>query len=1565
MNGTTIVNLPRSQTTWLHYFIAILLLQVAWNSSWERALAAPPPPATIATNGDAYLVASQPTTNYGSGPLGVTPGARALVGFDISGLPSAATILSAKLQMMPNDIVGTGSSTVAISRVDGAWDEATVTPATAPTATGTAASAVVSGYVMVAWDVTGTVQEWHDGVAPNHGFMLTTGDPGVYFHSKETGRAPRLVIEFKIDDRPEEPVNPGQRPHPDLGDAPDSSNHHGIANTAYPGPGTAGNFPTVWNDPTGAPSGPIHLNQHGEGWLGFHASAEREADQGADMDGTNNIILTPGGAVDVANRDRGDDGWLNRNATFVDCQRTALTVRVSQAMTPSLKTMYLNVWFDGNRDGDWADSGTCQSDNNDLAYRSFEWIVQDFAINMAAIPAGGHQDITLNTLAVMNPTPNAPHWMRFTLSERPAVKPSNSPLADGRGPQHPSGYRFGETEDYIQRPAPEGEPGKLELRKAVSASADLIKPGDTVTYTIALAHLEGSAPASTALSDTLPAGVHLAGRPQIVVDGRISPHTVEVTHNSIGWKGQIDAGTKVQITFPVRVERCFGGQQKEIRNVVYARQTDGSRLSADAPLRVQCPDGGFDAIAVERFLALHEHRADGTVDDPAAGLSASSVMLNANADDARVAGYVPGTATVVRTVIKNSHSSAVTLGLHFDKIEWSVVDMKPDAGNGRMDNALNEEAPDDQHGQLLRIHLAAGESKTIDTRIPAPERTGDLIDQDLQGLSALNLCLLGDGDRICPDPNARKRLLFRFLLRRSDLGDAPDSTNHAGVAMAAYPGVPAQFPVTNDPALPGNRGPLHWNAWPFHLGRGVSFELEADIGPDQDGINNIEPTVPAANRDRYDDGIRPDLLNFAHCQDTRIPVQVSITPAMKAYMLANNLNGHINIWVDANRNGQGGDRFPCPATDTAPAGRAVEHIVINHVVNPAALVAGINTIIVPTRLVPWPADLVDKPAWLRVKLTTAPVDLPLRDGEIAHSDGRGKVYRYGETEDYLLRPAQQNDGADVTVRKAGRVQQEFNPETGSVISKVAWAISYHNIGDVPATAVVLRDMLDREVDLNTVLLDVRTVPEIPYAIDGGQLVFRAGSVAPGAGGKIAIIMATRQLTVSSNLITNTVVVTATNDANADNNRAQARVEVGLRAPRILSPIDGSTCRNEVTVTGMAERNAAVDLYVDGSLATTVNANERGEWRHSLTLADGRHEIYAVARLGGASSAPSRTISLIVDSTLIWNPISLTFTDERGRVRQPKDDEGRLDVSGWKLNLRPNTTYTVSVEICCDSGNAEVALAVDGLDARLTLTDDDGDGTYSATFRTGPRNNVPAGMTLTVACGETTITSSGDVVLIDPEGVVFNVLSGALITDANVACMEATSSAAADGTVSSTFSLWDAATYGQINPQVTAADGYFSFFTPAGTYRIVVNKAGYQSHTSPDLPVINDPVRYDVPLTPIIDKAATTQVSIGALGFEPSVVTVEAGAVVEWTNVDVAEHSASSEDETVAAGLNANGIHFDSGLLNSGESYKFQLNEAGTYTIFDRANPANQATIVVTEEETQAPQNAIYLPLVLR
>ncbi|HAJ34919.1 MAG TPA: hypothetical protein DCL15_04390, partial [Chloroflexi bacterium] len=184
-------------------------------------------------------------------------------------------------------------------------------------------------------------------------------------------------------------------------------------------------------------------------------------------------------------------------------------------------------------------------------------------------------------------------------------------------------------------------------------------------------------------------------------------------------------------------------------------------------------------------------------------------------------------------------------------------------------------------------------------------------------------------------PVIRQTNPVTLTVRGLDVGDAPDATNHfAGAAMTAYPGVPAAFATVLDPALP-EQGPAHANPLPFHLGKGVSREANADIGPDADPTNNLLPPVNIANRDHFDDGVAVGRLVFSNCVKAEAPVQVFIAPGMAAQLEQG--VGYLNIWVDGARNGNWRDVAECPATPNQAATMAFEHIVIDYPINAAAL----------------------------------------------------------------------------------------------------------------------------------------------------------------------------------------------------------------------------------------------------------------------------------------------------------------------------------------------------------------------------------------------------------------------------------------------------------------------------------------------------------------------------------------------------------------------------------------------------------------------------------------------------
>lgn len=230
-----------------------------------------------------------------------------------------------------------------------------------------------------------------------------------------------------------------EEPRNDLGDAPDSTNNSGAAMTAYPlggPPGVQANFPTVFGAGS-PPYGPIHLQPTLVAWLGPGVSLENEADIGIDQDGNNNIV-PPADGPDL---DLLDDAVVVP-LTLPQCRPTTFNYTVNVA-TP-VNQLYVNAWFDWNRDGDWDDTMTC------AGVAAPEWAVQNQIL--AALPAGLNNVTTPQFLPWHPPgTPNVPPiWMRITLSEQPWTPTSGLPGDGGSGPV--SGYQIGETEDYYFTP---------------------------------------------------------------------------------------------------------------------------------------------------------------------------------------------------------------------------------------------------------------------------------------------------------------------------------------------------------------------------------------------------------------------------------------------------------------------------------------------------------------------------------------------------------------------------------------------------------------------------------------------------------------------------------------------------------------------------------------------------------------------------------------------------------------------------------------------------------------------------------------------------------------------------------------------------------------------------------------------------------------------------------------------------------------------------------------------------------------------------------------------------------
>jgi hypothetical protein len=192
-------------------------------------------------------------------------------------------------------------------------------------------------------------------------------------------------------------------------------------------------FPTVY-EVGSPPYGPKHNDAHGLINLGATVSLEIEADMGADDDGINNI--TP--PSDVPNSDGSDDGVIFP-LSLQPCVPTTFNYVVTAlpGISPD-QPLFLNAWYDWNRDGDWGDSEICGGTGV-----APEWAVQNQVIILSA--PGSYLMASPFFLSWHPSTLGAsapPLWMRITVSEQPL----STVYADGSGPM--GGYSYGETEDY-------------------------------------------------------------------------------------------------------------------------------------------------------------------------------------------------------------------------------------------------------------------------------------------------------------------------------------------------------------------------------------------------------------------------------------------------------------------------------------------------------------------------------------------------------------------------------------------------------------------------------------------------------------------------------------------------------------------------------------------------------------------------------------------------------------------------------------------------------------------------------------------------------------------------------------------------------------------------------------------------------------------------------------------------------------------------------------------------------------------------------------------------------------
>jgi plastocyanin len=1327
--------------------------------------------------------------------------------------------------------------------------------------------------------------------------------------------------------------------------------------------------------------------------LGNYISAEAEADQGPDQDGPNNLQTNAG--VLIPNRDRADDGWLNRNAPFPDCRRTNLTVRVSKAATATLETAYLNVFFDGNRDGDWADIGVCTNEAGQEA-RSYEWILQDFAVDMTGIPAGGFRDINVTTVLVHNPAPRQTHWLRFTLSEREAVQDPSTNRADGRGPAHPNAFSFGETEDYFYQPQPQGQPGELLIRKTVISDTNPVGYADTVTYQINVKHEGGTEPIAAEIRDVLEYPQHLLGTVDIteVMTG-VTPLFASVEYKRdpqssintlIHWQGMLAPNAEIQISFPVHIHPlCQPNQQMvEIVNTAQVRRPNGDTLEDSVSFDALCPGVNISNITVSQIVPEDNSDLD-------ASAAAVSKLGNFEIQDFR---KIP-----VQTTFTNNAQEPVTLGyvLGIAQVETAIP-------------AAVDALPTRRTGTLT---LEAGESASVETIVETAALFGSAIANipadpavDLEFESRVRFAILPLDLAQIPldllDPGQIGTKTDKFKVRPWDVGDAPDSSNHFTATMTPYSTVvTATFPTVFDASTGLPEGPAHARPRPFHLGAAVDLERDADLAP---APRNIVPPLNVANQDNFDDGANPNSWALTHCRPATVPVRIFISPAAVAWFTANNNGiGYLNSWIDGNRDGNWDDFAQCTNPETGATEYAPEHIIIDAPINVAALGAGLHTVSITTGRVPWPTAQAEDPAWVRLTLSEQKSNKTFTTPDTKpYGDGRGYAvpFRTGETEDYLRKP--QQNGADMAVDIDLRWQpvpkQDANAAATSLNFeeiKVTFRTTFANLGSQDAQNVKFLLTIPNGLALQDVFVTEYGTTEPSEIFDPENIIRDGNQISVmGVGGGVdnsrgAILI---QGTIpTSALVNNEVIegflaqVTSDNDVNPDNNQESAALTVELPAPRVgvkapWSPFlvpGGTTCSTTVEMAGTGVPNSelvvaliplhdhdnadinasAVITHWPGPLTATVKVGPGGRWGTTWTnLGSGAYAGGVVGRGGlegfgrsvslDKSSPKLQAVRFNVNTDLRIDPMSLAFQAENGRIFHPNTlGWGREQ---WQVHL-PDGTYTMGINLCQESANTQISLEIAGA-YTFEFPGENSEVSAEGRVTIGGVTIGGAAARSAAATQDLILTVVGDGQESVYGGSAENVVPGQVKDAAtNAALAGAVVTLYAEADDQAVYSAWNGDDYGQANPQTSAADGSYLFSAPAGSYFVTASKDGYQPFRSSEI-VVADVVNEVIPLTPIVAGEPDAVIAITESGFSPASMAVKPGSVVRFVNTDMAGHNVTG------------GANWNSGILFSGESYTVRVGESGSVVVTDSTSPTYSGLIQI---DPLAGQMRLYLPAVTR
>jgi plastocyanin len=431
------------------------------------------------------------------------------------------------------------------------------------------------------------------------------------------------------------------------------------------------------------------------------------------------------------------------------------------------------------------------------------------------------------------------------------------------------------------------------------------------------------------------------------------------------------------------------------------------------------------------------------------------------------------------------------------------------------------------------------------------------------------------------------------------------------------------------------------------------------------------------------------------------------------------------------------------------------------------------------------------------------------------------------------------------------------------------------------------------------------------------------------------------------------------------------IQVPMFAPSITSPGKGEICPDpsgNAEVSGTAQAGAVIHIYENDIDVATTTANSSGFFSVSFPSTHvGIDPTTTIAAEACAPSDPGNCSELSQPVTLteaqsFWCPQRSIWEDDvngQHKVFRFRNASGWFSTQDWVIS---GLLGFYDTELTLYACNCPAWTGTTEPPSSLWVV---ADGVYYYPSGSHPwyHFDITGGAHSVVfwaQCGSTQVSSEG-VILIDPDGYVFDVSEG-------FDPISPTLHAVAGVTVTAYVSMpewggwvpWPAYLYdNQVNPQVTGEDGYFAFLTPPGQYYLQVDGIeGYQSWRSPVIEVITQVVHANVPYTPWLEQSVY-KVDLTVDGPDPAVITIAVGEAVEWYTV---LDGLMPPDELISLYTNpilrplsdldplTDTSAWDGGMMTPGKAYRRQFDRPGTFTYTDGLG--HSGTIIVLDQAIQ-------------